>query len=63
MPPSPLGGRKLAVATAAEKDFGTNCLRTFRVSCGDTIADGHTTSNAPDLFRPPELSGVGPGQF
>ena len=26
-------------------------------------ADGHTTSNAPDLFRPPKLSGVGPGQY
>ena len=27
------------------------------------LADGHTTSNAPDLFRPPKLSGVGPGQY
>ena len=25
------------------------------------IADGHTASNAPDLFRPPKLSGAGPG--
>ena len=25
------------------------------------IADGHTVSNAPDLFRPPKLSGTGPG--
>ena len=24
-------------------------------------ADGHTASNAPDLFRPPKLSGAGPG--
>jgi hypothetical protein len=24
-------------------------------------ADGHTVSNAPDLFRPPKLSGTGPG--
>ena len=27
------------------------------------IADGHTASNAPDLFRPPKLSGAGPGQY
>ena len=26
------------------------------------IADGHTASNTPDLFRPPKLSGAGPGQ-
>ena len=26
-----------------------------------TFADGHTVSNAPDLFRPPKLSGTGPG--
>ena len=25
------------------------------------LADGHTASNAPDLFRPPKLSGAGPG--
>jgi hypothetical protein len=25
------------------------------------LADGHTESNAPDLFRPPKLSGSGPG--
>ena len=24
------------------------------------FADGHTASNAPDLFRPPKLSGAGP---
>ena len=29
----------------------------------DTFADGHTKSNAPDLFRPPKLSGLGPGQY
>ena len=27
------------------------------------VADGHTASNAPDLFRPPKLSGAGPGQY
>ena len=26
-----------------------------------SFADGHTASNAPDLFRPPKLSGAGPG--
>ena len=25
------------------------------------VADGHTMSNAPDLFWPPKLSGIGPG--
>ena len=25
------------------------------------VADGHTASNTPDLFRPPKLSGAGPG--
>ena len=28
-----------------------------------SLADGHTASNAPDLFRPPKLSGAGPGQY
>ena len=28
-----------------------------------TFADGHTTSNAPDLFRPPKLSGAASGQY
>ena len=27
----------------------------------ESVADGHTVSNAPDLFRPPKLSGTGPG--
>ncbi len=27
----------------------------------NTVAGGHTASNAPDLFRPPKLSGAGPG--
>ena len=27
------------------------------------IADGHATSNAPDLLLPPKLSGAGPGQY
>ena len=31
--------------------------------CITPLADGHTVSNAPDLFRPPKLSGTGPGQY
>ncbi len=27
----------------------------------NAVAGGHTASNAPDLFRPPKLSGAGPG--
>ena len=27
------------------------------------FAGGHTASNAPDLFRPPKLSGAGPGWY
>ena len=30
-------------------------------SGGPFPADGHTASNTPDLFRPPKLSGAGPG--
>jgi hypothetical protein len=37
--------------------------KSFYSCCGFSLADGHTTSNAPDLFRPPKLSGVGPGQY
>ena len=33
------------------------------VALKNNIADGHTVSNAPDLFRPPKLSGTGPGQY
>ena len=34
-----------------------------RLKSTGNIADGHTASNAPDLFRPPKLSGAGPGQY
>ena len=27
------------------------------------FADGHTVSNAPDLFRPLKLSGTGPDEY
>ena len=33
----------------------------LRVVLTNMFADGHTASNAPDLFRPPKLSGAGPG--
>ena len=37
--------------------------KTISIDAGMTqaFADGHTVSNAPDLFRPPKLSGTGPG--
>ena len=37
--------------------LGVAKLQKNPMSC----ADGHTASNAPDLFRPPKLSGAGPG--
>ena len=30
-------------------------------STNNKFAGGHTASNAPELFRPPQLSGAGPG--
>ena len=36
--------------------FGVKCFAGRYV-----VAGGHTASNAPDLFRPPKLSGAGPG--
>ena len=39
----------------------TISLRMQYQNCFDTIADGHTALNTPDLFRPPKLSGAGPG--
>ena len=38
------------------------CLQDdFTIMSEIFIAGGHTASNAPDLFRPPKLSGAGPG--
>ena len=34
---------------------------TAKLPIGLAVAGGHTASNAPDLFRPPKLSGAGPG--
>ena len=41
----------------------SECLRFSRMHgpISSIVADGHTVSNAPDLFRPPKLSGTGPG--
>ena len=39
------------------------CLLLLSGAHAIIFADGHTVSNAPDLFRPPKLSGVGPGQY
>ena len=40
-------------------DMFTCCFA--RMPASMAFADGHTASNAPDLFRPPKLSGAGPG--
>ena len=48
--PAPGGG-------GVERHFATRSRPTLRRGA----ADGHTVSNAPDLFRPPKLSGTGPG--
>ena len=37
------------------------CPSTLTSAPSIVIAGGHTASNAPDLFRPPKLSGAGPG--
>ena len=34
-----------------------------QISRHQVRAGGHTASNAPDLFRPPKLSGTGPDQY
>ena len=54
-----------------DKDFSLRCnLQSKKGACCPiflsvpmSFADGHTASNAPDLFRPPKLSGAGPGQY
>ena len=48
-------------------------VRLFFPTCGPTlglslpehvpIAGGHTATNTPDLFRTPELTVAGPGQY
>ena len=37
------------------------CICMISMQNRSVFADGHTASNAPDLFRPPKLSGAGPG--
>ena len=52
--PSALSGKSgLAAARGGDGRAGS--------SGGPFPADGHTASNTPDLFRPPKLSGAGPG--
>ena len=52
--PSALSGKSgLAAAGGGDERAGP--------SGGPFPADGHTASNTPDLFRPPKLSGAGPG--
>ena len=54
--------RVLPALRARSLCFGfTACIRKFRWCFGTLSAGGHTASNAPDLFRPPKLSGAGPG--
>ena len=50
----------LSVGSSPGRDI---CKRWICEGCTTTSfpADGHTASNAPDLFRPPKLSGAGPG--
>ena len=43
--------KKIKESTMFAKDCITSII----------LADGHTASNTPDLFRPPKLSGAGPG--
>ena len=40
-----------------------NLCNTRNHSQSQSVAGGHTASNAPDLFRPPKLSGAGPGKY
>ena len=50
------GGRLIDLAPVGG-NLETGNLLHLRLS----FAGGHTASNAPDLFRPPKLSGAGPG--
>ena len=52
-------GHVLPHACAAHGRARESCARSLRTA--HNFADGHTVSNAPDLFRPPKLSGTGPG--
>ena len=55
-------GLHLAIQITGGQQDGQ--LQFTTCSAGTNVgADGHTASNAPDLFRPPKLSGAGPGQY
>ena len=58
-----IGGGQSAQPSPARPSPALAASHRLHFSCGLIFADGHTTSNAPDLFRPPKLSGVGPGQY
>ncbi len=56
----PLGACVLGGASCAglaSQGAGQACAGTT------AFADGHTTSNAPDLFQPPKLSGAKPSRY
>ena len=54
-------GREHGGAARDKLEFlGPSCLWDL-LAFPCVLADGHAVSNAPDLFRPPKLSGTGPG--
>ena len=64
--PRGVGGRRAGQQNPARWPGGQQDgqLQFTTCSAGTNVgADGHTASNAPDLFRPPKLSGAGPGQY
>ena len=50
---------RVGLCVPGKVDMVVNCATVLVTR--NTFADGHTASNAPDLFRPPKLSGAGPG--
>ena len=61
--PRGVGGRRAGQQNPARPSSQQDGQLQFTTcSAGTNVgADGHTASNAPDLFRPPKLSGAGPG--
>ena len=58
-------GRRAAASMAERQEQKLDCWGSSQLwdslAAGGVFADGHTVSNAPDLFRPPKLSGAEPG--
>ena len=52
---------RMAQAEPLCTTIGAFCFADYDTDWWFAIAGGHTASNAPDLFRPPKLSGAGPG--